>query len=103
MYVYTLLQYTSSSNSPLLTLICIGNRAANLPGKVLIAKLDVTLFSDWEALIADTVKAFGKIDVLVNNAGVMLLSKVLNLKVDEWMSMVDINIKGYVSFSLCLS
>lgn len=73
-----------------------------MPGKVLIAKLDVTLSSDWEALIADTVKAFGKIDVLINNAGVMLLSKVLNLKVDEWMSMVDINIKGYVSFSLCL-
>lgn len=60
------------------------------------AKLDVTVASDWDSLVADTVKAFGKIDVLVNNAGVMFLSKIMNLKMDEWMSMVDINIKGYV-------
>jgi NADP-dependent 3-hydroxy acid dehydrogenase YdfG len=68
--------------------------AENLPGKVSFGKLDVTVASDWESVVAAAIKEFGKIDVLVNNAGVMLLSKVLNLKVDEWIRMVDINIKG---------
>ena len=38
--------------------------------------------------------AFGRIDVLVNNAGVMPLSPMASLKVDEWERMVDVNIKG---------
>jgi NADP-dependent 3-hydroxy acid dehydrogenase YdfG len=37
---------------------------------------------------------FGKIDVIVNNAGVMPLSPMAALKVDEWDRMVDVNIKG---------
>lgn len=39
-------------------------------------------------------KQFGRIDVLVNNAGVMPLSQLNELKVDEWEQMIDINIKG---------
>jgi NADP-dependent 3-hydroxy acid dehydrogenase YdfG len=69
----------------------------NLSSKVTVAKLDVTVASDWESLVTGAVKEHGKVDILVNNAGVMLLSKVEKLKVDEWLSMVDINIKGYVS------
>ncbi|MFK0384666.1 SDR family oxidoreductase [Agrobacterium sp. NPDC090273] len=39
-------------------------------------------------------KAFGQVDVIVNNAGVMPLSLMSSLKVDEWDRMIDVNIKG---------
>lgn len=64
-----------------------------LPGRVVIQRLDVVVAADWAAVVEATKKEFGHIDVLVNNAGVMLLSKVEKLKVDEWLSMVDINVK----------
>jgi NADP-dependent 3-hydroxy acid dehydrogenase YdfG len=56
--------------------------------------LDVTDRTDFEQFIAAAVDAFGRIDVLVNNAGVMPLSPYMALKVDEWDRMVDVNIKG---------
>lgn len=56
--------------------------------------LDVTDRNDFERFIAATVDAFGRIDVLVNNAGIMPLSPYMALKVDEWDQMVDVNIKG---------
>ena len=56
--------------------------------------LDVTDRNDFERFIVAAVDAFGRIDVLVNNAGVMPLSPYVALKVDEWDRMVDVNIKG---------
>src|SRR5207249_1596142 len=38
--------------------------------------------------------AYGRIDVIVNNAGVMPLSRLAELKVDEWNRMIDVNIRG---------
>ncbi len=62
-----------------------------------VAKYQVTDVTDREqvkALAEATHKAYGKIDVLVNNAGLMPLSPLAALKVDEWDQMVDVNIKG---------
>ena len=56
--------------------------------------VDVTDREQVKALAEATHKAYGKIDVLVNNAGLMPLSPLAALKIDEWDQMVDVNIKG---------
>ncbi|MGC1245679.1 MAG: SDR family oxidoreductase, partial [Spirulinaceae cyanobacterium] len=55
---------------------------------------DVTDRSAVEALAKATQEAYSRIDVLVNNAGLMPLSPLDEIKVDEWEKMVDVNIKG---------
>jgi NADP-dependent 3-hydroxy acid dehydrogenase YdfG len=63
-------------------------------GSVRWRALDVTRREDVQAF-ADYARAeFGHIDVIVNNAGVMPLSLMASLKVNEWDRMVDVNIKG---------
>lgn len=56
--------------------------------------LDVTDRADVEAFAAAARADWGRVDVMVNNAGVMPLSLMSSLKVDEWERMVDVNIKG---------
>lgn len=55
---------------------------------------DVSDRQSVEALVAACVERFGRIDVLVNNAGLMPLSPLERLKVDDWDRMIDVNIKG---------
>jgi NADP-dependent 3-hydroxy acid dehydrogenase YdfG len=63
-------------------------------GEILIQKLNVTSKSDCVLLASAAVNKWGKIDVLINNAGLMPLSYFSNGKVEEWEHMVDVNIKG---------
>lgn len=57
-------------------------------------QMDVTKLEDVQALADRALKLYGRIHVLLNNAGVMPLSLLEELKVDEWNAMIDINIKG---------
>ncbi|CAH0292288.1 SDR family oxidoreductase [Peribacillus sp. Bi134] len=63
-------------------------------GEVIYASTDVTKRSDVEALAKLAVDTFGRIDVWLNNAGLMPHSTFDKLHVDEWEQMVDVNIKG---------
>jgi NADP-dependent 3-hydroxy acid dehydrogenase YdfG len=60
-------------------------------------KVDVTNREDVASFINFAKDTFGSVDVLFNNAGVMPLSPMNALKVDEWDSMIDINIKGVLN------
>lgn len=56
--------------------------------------LDVTQRDDNTAFVEAALAEYGRIDVIVNNAGVMPLSPMASLKLDEWDRMIDVNIKG---------
>jgi len=56
--------------------------------------LDVTKLDDMKAFVDFAACEFGQIDVLVNNAGVMPLSPLSALRIDEWNWMIDVNIRG---------
>lgn len=63
-------------------------------GNAVYKTLDVTKPTDVFEFAQFAVKSFGKLDVFVNNAGVMPLSMINNYKVEEWHRMIDVNIKG---------
>ncbi|QLK07296.1 3-oxoacyl-[acyl-carrier protein] reductase [Priestia megaterium] len=63
-------------------------------GQAIYKVTDVASHEQMEELAEYTLTEFGKIDVMVNNAGVMPLSPVYQKKINEWDSMIDINIKG---------
>lgn len=56
--------------------------------------LDVTRLADVQEFADFALQRFGAIDVIVNNAGLMPLSPLAELKVDEWNRMIDVNIRG---------
>lgn len=56
--------------------------------------LDVTHLEDMQAFVAFAQEKFGPVDVIINNAGVMPLSPLHELKVEEWNRMIDVNIRG---------
>lgn len=71
--------------------------AEGLSETVAWRELDVTDGADFDAFVGAAEARFGRVDVLVNNAGVMPLSPLAALKRDEWKRMVDVNIHGVLN------
>lgn len=63
-------------------------------GEITILKVDVTKKEDCDNFARTAMERYGQIDNLINNAGLMPLSFIKKLKIDEWDRMVDVNIKG---------
>ncbi|QIY60023.1 SDR family oxidoreductase [Streptomyces sp. RPA4-5] len=63
-------------------------------GAAVQLRTDVTRREDLEALVALAGERFGRLDVLVSNAGVGTISPLDDLRVEEWDRMVDVNVKG---------
>lgn len=72
----------------------LAHRIASTGGEAVPVQVDVRRRADLTALVASARQKFGKLDVLVNNAGVMPISPLDALRVEDWEAMVDINIKG---------
>jgi NADP-dependent 3-hydroxy acid dehydrogenase YdfG len=62
--------------------------------EVEVYTLDVSNSAQVQALADAAIKRFGRIDVMINNAGLMPLSRLDRLKIDDWDRMIDVNIKG---------
>ncbi|HBI18537.1 MAG TPA: oxidoreductase [Brevundimonas sp.] len=63
-------------------------------GKAIAVETDVTKRDDLKRLVDAAIKTYGRIDVIINNAGVMPLSPLERVKVDEWDQMIDVNLRG---------
>jgi len=63
-------------------------------GKAIVVKTDVTERDQVDNMAQKAKDKFGSIDILINNAGLMPLSLMKNLHVDEWDQMIDVNLKG---------
>jgi NADP-dependent 3-hydroxy acid dehydrogenase YdfG len=64
------------------------------PGTALVIEADITDRAEADGAVATTVERLGRLDTLVNNAGVMLLGPIVGAPVEEWERMVHLNLLG---------
>jgi NADP-dependent 3-hydroxy acid dehydrogenase YdfG len=69
-------------------------RIADAGGTALAVEADITAQPEADALVARTVSELGRLDTLVNNAGMMLLGPALDAPLAEWEEMISINVRG---------
>ena len=67
---------------------------AELGGEAVYVHLDVTREEDWQSAVQAAVSAFGKLDVLVNNAGIWRRGRVEDTTVEDWDAVQNVNSKG---------
>jgi NADP-dependent 3-hydroxy acid dehydrogenase YdfG len=63
-------------------------------GQAVVCATDVTRRDDLERLVGTAVAEFGRLDVLVSNAGISKIGPMADLDVDGWSAMIDVNLKG---------
>ncbi len=72
----------------------LASRITDAGGRALVLEADITSQEQAEQAVERTVSELGRLDTLVNNAGMMLLGPAVGAPLDEWERMVDINVKG---------
>ncbi|UCH24931.1 MAG: SDR family NAD(P)-dependent oxidoreductase, partial [Trueperaceae bacterium] len=73
--------------------------AAETGRRVIGVRADVTLMTDAERIVRTAVEAFGKLDILVNSAGINNRKPISDLSVEEFEELIDINLTG--TFRMC--
>lgn len=68
--------------------------AAELGDSARYVHLDVTQLEQWEAAVATAVGEFGKLNVLVNNAGIVAAGPLREFRMDKWQQVIDVNLTG---------
>jgi NADP-dependent 3-hydroxy acid dehydrogenase YdfG len=63
-------------------------------GQAVVCATDVTSRDDLERLVGTAVAEFGRLDVLVSNAGISKIGPMADLDVEGWSAMIDVNLKG---------
>jgi NADP-dependent 3-hydroxy acid dehydrogenase YdfG len=72
----------------------VADDIAGLGGHAVSLQADITDPQDAERAVQDTLDRFGRLDVLVNNAGIMLLGTALHTTIEEWDRMVSLNVSA---------
>ena len=75
-------------------LTSLAEEIARKGGKALAIPTDVTHYDQVKKLVDTAVRTYGRIDVMINNAGLMPHSPLERLKIDDWDRMIDVNLKG---------
>ena len=75
----------------------VARRIADLRSEALVLQADVARPEEAESIVARTVERWGRLDVLVNNAGLMLLSPIDRARVEDWRRMLDVNLLGLMA------
>jgi cyclopentanol dehydrogenase len=70
-------------------------------GKATYVHLDVTRDADWRAAVATAEQAYGKLNVLVNNAGILFRASIENTTEAEWDRIMAVNVKGVFLGTKC--
>jgi NADP-dependent 3-hydroxy acid dehydrogenase YdfG len=72
----------------------VAKRITHEGGEAIFQVTDVKQLKDLENLVSKAVGTFGRLDVLINNAGISRLSRFDDLQVKDWEEMIDVNLKG---------
>lgn len=75
----------------------LSGRITEAGGEAVPVQSDVRSRADTERLVATARERFGRLDVLVSNAGSMAISPLDELRTDDWDLMVDVNLKGVLN------
>lgn len=65
-----------------------------LGGAARFERVNVTEINDVTRMVENTIRAFGKIDVLVNNAGIVADARLTKMTLEQWQRVIDVNLKG---------
>lgn len=63
-------------------------------GEAVGMKHNVAIEAEWKHVVEETVRRYGKVDVLVNNAGISTTMTIANLEMEQWNKVLDINLNG---------